>query len=284
MTAWGSTDLAVEAMRRGACNFIQKPWDNRRVLTAVHKEARSRRLEESELEIAAAVQQRMLPGQARPMRTIDYAGRCLAARSVGGDYYDFLDLGGDTLGFVLADVSGKGVPAALLMANLQACFRSQAVMGFNEPTILLEAVNRLFYASTDSDRFATLFFASYHDRARTLRYVNCGHVAPLLLRSTGEMESLEPTATVLGAFREWSCAEREITLRPGDMLLLYSDGVTDGTGQDGSEFGKERIERALRDFHRGSAEDLVASILDAVSRFGGIRQGDDITMVAIRGV
>jgi sigma-B regulation protein RsbU (phosphoserine phosphatase) len=226
----------------------------------------------------------MLPGQARPMRTIDYAGRCLAARSVGGDYYDFLDLGGDTLGFVLADVSGKGVPAALLMANLQACFRSQAVTGFNQPTILLEAVNRHFYASTDPDRFATLFFASYHDRARTLRYVNCGHAPPLLLRSTGEMESLEPTATVLGAFREWSCAEREITLRPGDMLLLFSDGVTEGAGQDESEFGEERVKRVLRNSQGGSAEDLVASILDAVSRFSGICQGDDITVVAIRGV
>jgi len=133
MTAWGSIDLAVEAMRRGACDFVQKPWDNEHVLAAIRKQADSERRRQSELEIAATVQQQLFPRTMRTLRTIDYAGHCVAARGVGGDYYDFLDLGDDSLGFVLADVSGKGVPAALLMANLQACFRTQAGAGSRRP-------------------------------------------------------------------------------------------------------------------------------------------------------
>src|SRR5207237_1178957 len=140
--------------------------------------------------------------------------------------YDFLDLG-DDLGFVLADVSGKGVPAALLMANLQACFRTQAASGERRPAELLEAVHRHFYDSTSSDRFATLFFGSYDDRTRRMRYANCGHCAPLLLRADGELQRLDSTAPMLGAFEEWNCAEDEVTLHPGDTLLLYSDGVTE---------------------------------------------------------
>src|ERR1700733_2316195 len=154
MTAWGSIDLAVEAMRRGACDFVQKPWDNERVLAAIRKQADSERRRQSELEIAATVQQKLFPRAVHRLRTIDYAGQCVAARGVGGDYYDFLDLG-DDLGFVLADVSGKGVPAALLMANLQACFRTQAASGVYRPAELLDAVHKHFYSSTGSDRFAT---------------------------------------------------------------------------------------------------------------------------------
>src|SRR5579863_9701907 len=169
MTAWGSIDLAVEAMRRGACDFVQKPWDNERVLATIRKQADADRRRKSELEIAATVQQKLFPHATRRLSTIDYAGHCVAARGVGGDYYDFLDLGDHALGFVLADVSGKGMPAALLMANLQACFRSQAVSGFERPGVMLEAVNRHFYASTESDRFATLFFGAYDDRTRKLR-------------------------------------------------------------------------------------------------------------------
>src|SRR4029077_17755370 len=160
VTAWGSIDLAVEAMRRGGCDFVQKPWDNERVLAAIRKQADSERRKQSEMEIAATVQQKLFPRTMRKLQTVDYAGQCVAARGVGGDYYDFLDLG-DDLGFVLADVSGKGVPAALLMANLQACFRTQAASGERRPAELLKAVHKHFYSSTGSDRFATLFFGSY---------------------------------------------------------------------------------------------------------------------------
>jgi len=283
MTAWGSIDLAVEAMRRGACDFVQKPWDNQRVLAAIRKQADSERRRQSELEIAATVQQKLFPRAAHRLSTIDYADQCVAARGVGGDYYDFLDLGGD-LGFVLADVSGKGVPAALLMANLQACFRTQAASGVRRPAELLEAVHRHFYSSTGSDRFATLFFGSYDDRTRRMRYVNCGHCAPLLLRAGGELIRLEPTAPMLGAFEEWSCAEEEVSLNAGDTLLLYSDGVTEAANAAGDEFGEDRLVHTLRENSRAAAENMARAVVNAVSTFSEASLVDDITVVAIRGI
>lgn len=284
MTAWGSIDLAVEAMRRGACDFVQKPWDNERVLAAIRKQAASERHRRSELEIAATVQQKLFPRCAPRLRTIDYAGQCVAAQGVGGDYYDFLDLGEDSLGFVLADVSGKGVPAALLMANLQACFRTQAASGVRRPAGLLDAVHKHFYSSTGSDRFATLFFGSYDDRTRRMFYVNCGHCAPLLLRAGGELEKLEPTAAMLGAFEEWSCAEGDVTLNPGDTLLLYSDGVTEAANAVGEEFGEGRLLRTLRETIAQTADDVMREIVKTASTFSEASLADDVTVVAIRGV
>jgi sigma-B regulation protein RsbU (phosphoserine phosphatase) len=270
-------------MRRGACDFVQKPWDNQRVLTAIRKQAASERGRRSELEIAAAVQQKLFPRSAPQLRTIDYAGHCVAALGVGGDYYDFLDLG-ENLGFVLADVSGKGIPAALLMANLQACFRTQAASGVRQPAELLEAVHKHFYASTGSERFATLFFGSYDDRTRRLRYANCGHCAPLLLRRAGELRKLEPTGAVLGAFEEWNCAEDETSLDAGDTLLLYSDGVTEATSSNGDEFGEYRLACLLREGRSRTADDLVRDVVNAVAAFSGGSRMDDITVVAIRGI
>jgi phosphoserine phosphatase RsbU/P len=288
MTAWGSIELAVEAMRRGACDFVQKPWDNERVLAAIRKQAASERRRQSELEIAATVQQKLFPRSGRQLLTIDYAGHCVAARGVGGDYYDFLDLGddcgGSSMGFVMADVSGKGVPAALLMANLQACFRSRAGAVFRGPAALLEIVHRHFYSSSGSERFVTLFFGAYDDRSRRMRYVNCGHCAPLLLRAAGELTKLEPTATMLGAFEEWNCAEEEVSLDVGDTLLLYSDGVTEAANAAGDDFGEDRLARTLRESDATKAAGLIREIVNRVSTFSGAARMDDITVVAIRGV
>ena len=288
MTAWGSIDLAVEAMRRGACDFVQKPWDNQRVLAAIRNQADSERRRQSELEIAAKVQQQLFPRTVHESRTLDYAGQCVPAKGVGGDYFDFLDLHDDTgensMGFVLADVSGKGIPAALLMANLQACFRAQAAAGVHRPAELLQAVHKQFYLSTGSDRFATLFFGSYNDRTRRMRYANCGHCAPLLLRASGELIKLEPTAIMLGAFEEWNCGEDEVGLDAGDTLLLYSDGVTEAVNSAGDYFREDRLIHALRNNSAASARDLVNRVVKTVSTFSGASHADDITVVAIRSV
>jgi sigma-B regulation protein RsbU (phosphoserine phosphatase) len=282
MTAWGSIDLAVEAMRRGACDFIQKPWDNARALDVVRKQTRGERGRQSELQIAASVQQKMFPEALRELSTLDYAGHCMAAQGIGGDYYDFLNAGPGRIGFLLGDVSGKGVPAALLMANLQACFRTHGPEDFEHPAKLLEAVNGHFYTSTTSDRFATLFFGVYDDSTRRLRYVNCGHCPPLLLRAAGSMDRLDPTATPLGAFAEWSCEEAEVTLGPGDTLVLYSDGVTEAENEAGEDFGEDRLTALVRD--NQPAADLVYKIAAAVSNFSAGSRTDDVTVVALRGL
>jgi sigma-B regulation protein RsbU (phosphoserine phosphatase) len=284
MTAWGSVDLAVEAMRRGACDFVQKPWDNARLLDTVQKQAanaaqrsKSDRRVKSELEIARNVQQKLFPHEGRRLAGIDYAGRCLPASEVSGDYYDFLDLGDDQLGSVLADVSGKGVAAALLMANLQACFRSQPKEALRRPADVLRTINKLFYESTPPEHFATLFFGHYEDRTRRLRYANCGHPSPFLLRASGVVERLTSTATVLGVFSKWACEERSVDLEPGDTLVLFSDGVTEAGIDTGEEFGEDGLLSVIRAGGANAAEAVVDRIVAAVA---GESQ-DDVTVVAV---
>jgi len=232
----------------------------------------------------ANVQQKLFPRRLRLLRTLDYAGHCMAAREVGGDYYDFLEIADHVLGFVLADVSGKGVPAALLMANLQAAFRNQPPGALLRPADALRSVNRHFFEATEAERFATLFFGIYDDRTRRLRYVNCGHVAPLLLRASGRLERLGPTATMLGAFREWKCAEAQVELGPRDALILYSDGVTEAGIDREEEFGEERLVRAIQENHDRPAVAMVQRIVDAVADYSGAARGDDVTVVALRGI
>ncbi len=287
MTAWGNVDLAVEAMRRGACDFIQKPWDNARLLSTIRKqadEASARvRIEarvKSELEIARHVQQKLFPHAIRKLASIDYAGDCVPAREVVGDYYDFLDIGASRLGFVLADVSGKGVAAALLMANLQACFRSQTQEALLHPALMLRSVNKLFYESTQPEHFATLFFGVYDDESRRLVYANCGHLSPILTRANGSVERLTSTATVLGVFSNWSCEERAIELERGDRLVLFSDGVTEAGIESGEEFGEDGLLAAIQSGAGADAETLVSSIISAVAG----EKADDVTVVAIRSV
>jgi sigma-B regulation protein RsbU (phosphoserine phosphatase) len=217
------------------------------------------------------------------LRTLDYAAQCVAARSVGGDYYDFLDAGPDTVAIVLADVCGKGVPAALLMANLQAWFRSQPPAGLEEPVPLLQSVNRHFFGSTEPDRFATLFYGLYNDRTRRLRYVNCAHSEPLLLRTSGAIERLETTATVVGAFAQWHCGEACVDLHPGDVLALYSDGVTEASGAGNEDFGEDRLLDVLRASDHSSAAASVQSVIDAVAAFSRGPRSDDETVVILRG-
>jgi len=284
MTAWGNVDLAVEAMRRGACDFVQKPWDNNRLLATIRKQVEPQRRRHSELEIAANVQQKLFPRKLLRLDSLDYAGHCLPAREVGGDYYDFLDASDGAIGFVLGDVSGKGVPAALLMANLQACFRSQTPEALRRPTDTLRVVNQHFLESTSAERFATLFFGIYDDRTRNLRYVNCGHCPPILLRASGEIDHLQPTATPLGAFANWKCREAEAKLGVGDTLLLYSDGVTEAGIEGEEEFGEERLTHALRVNQWQPAEALVQAIVEDVTEFSAGSRSDDVTVVGLRGI
>jgi len=201
---------------------------------------------------------------------------------VGGDYYDFLPAGDSREVFLLGDVSGKGVPAALLMANLQAAFRSQAEEALCAPAALLDGINRHFFHSTAAERFATLFYGLYDDRARRLRYVNCAHNAPLLLRASGAMERLDATALMLGAFAQWSCTVAEVIFEPGDALVIYSDGVTEAASDSGDEFGEERLVRVLRGRQGQPAALLVDGVLGAVAAFSSGPRSDDVTVMALR--
>ena len=168
MTAWGSVDLAVEAMRRGARDFIQKPWENRKVLQML----RSHLAEKRDMTMARRVQKNLFPQDGPPLTTLDYSGACVQAGAVGGDYFDVFERGDGRVAMVVADVSGKGVPAALLMAHLQAALRSRSNDIASGPRSMLAEVNRQFHDATAPEHYATMFYAEYDDRTRRLVYVN----------------------------------------------------------------------------------------------------------------
>jgi sigma-B regulation protein RsbU (phosphoserine phosphatase) len=236
-----------------------------------------------EMDIAQQVQRKLFPQKTPALSTLDYAGRCTQARAVGGDYYDFLDLGPGRVGLVLADIAGKGISAALLMANLQANLRSQYAVALEDLATLLRSVNRLFFDSTEENRYATLFFGDYEDASRRLRYVNCGHNPPLVLRAAGDLERLMPTTTVLGLFEEWECPVAEVMLAPEDVLLIYSDGATEASNDAGEEFGEARLVEALRAHRERPAAAILDALSDAVLEFSGGQQGDDLTLVVAKG-
>jgi serine phosphatase RsbU (regulator of sigma subunit)/catechol 2,3-dioxygenase-like lactoylglutathione lyase family enzyme len=232
-----------------------------------------------ELEIAKQVQARLFPQTFPPLRTLDYAGVCIQARHVGGDYYDFFALGEERIGLFIGDISGKGIAAALLMANLQANLRSQFALAREQPQRFLQSVNRLFFENTVDSAYATVFFAEYHDAAQRMRYTNCGHLSALLLRHNDTVEWLHSTTTVLGLFKDWAGPTVECQLFPGDILALYTDGVTESCNTAQEEFGEQRLVESVRRYREHAAQPLVASIIADVQRFSPEEQHDDITLI-----
>ncbi len=237
---------------------------------------------EQEMQIARQVQSRLLPQQAPVLKTLDCAGKCIQTRAVGGDYYDFLDFGAGKLGLVLADISGKGMSAALLMANLQANLRGQYALATEDFPRLLRSVNYLFYKNTETSNYATMFFSIYDDQRRTLHYVNCGHNPPVLLRANGEVERLEATATVLGLFEQWDCTVAELQLAPGDLLVIYTDGISEAAeGDDAEEFGEERLIGSMRAQPQPAAP-MLDTIVAEVQAFSKGYQADDMTLIVAK--
>ena len=237
---------------------------------------------EHEVEIAKEVQRQLLPARAPDLAGFACAGECVQAKSVGGDYYDFIELEADRVAFVLADVSGKGIAAALLMANLQATLRSQYAGAHDDPARLLERANRLFFASTPGNRYATLFLAEFRPSSRELRYANCGHVPPVLARADGAIETLAPTGTVIGLFEEWIGESAAILLEPGDTLVVCSDGVTEAFDDDNEEFGEDRLRDAVAAHRHLPVPRLLATLQGSVQRFAGAVQSDDLTLLVAR--
>ena len=235
-----------------------------------------------EIEIAKQVQARLFPQIHPEAKTLEYSGVCLQARQVGGDYFDFLDLGQHRLGLVIGDVSGKGIAAALLMANLQANLRSQCALALTHPELFLQSVNRLFYENTSDNAFASLFFAEYDDQSQRLRYANCGHLSGLILRPDNSCHRLPSTGTLLGLFHEWDCGISECQLQAGDMLALYTDGITEAYNDKGQEFGEESLIERLRQHREQSCQSALEAITSEVRSFSNGEQHDDITLIVAK--
>jgi serine phosphatase RsbU (regulator of sigma subunit)/predicted enzyme related to lactoylglutathione lyase len=260
----------------GRDDFVREIEAQRR---AAAQKLEAERRTAQELEIAKQVQARLFPQKLPGLKTFEYTGLCIQARQVGGDYYDFLDLGGGRLGLVIGDTSGKGIGAALLMANLQANLRSQSAIAWDEPGQFLRSVNQLFYENTTDNAYATLFFAEYEDETRRFRYANCGHYPALLFRRGAGLECLDSTSTVLGLFPEWDCSLEERQLFPGDLLVLYTDGITESFNEVEQEFGEARLIEILESNRELSCDHLQRLIVDEVQKFSPHEQQDDITLI-----
>ena len=260
----------------GFDELTQSVEAQRRVLAQKYE---AERRAAQEIEIARQVQARLFPQIHPEAKTLDYAGLCLQARQVGGDYFDFLDLGQQRLGLVIGDVSGKGIAAALLMANLQANLRSQCALALTHPELFLRSVNRLFYENTTDSAYASLIFAEYDDGSRRLRYANCGHLSGLGVRADDTCHRLDSTGTLLGLFRDWEYPIAEYQLEPGDLLALYTDGITEAHNGDGTEFGEDRLIHCLRRHRSQPSQQAVEVISEEVRHLNPSDQHDDITLI-----
>jgi sigma-B regulation protein RsbU (phosphoserine phosphatase) len=304
MTGWATVGLAVEAMQFGVSDFVEKPWTNSRLLEILQKqiglgrerrELRAREAEEKkaqqeailyqqeqdrEIAEAKAIQEKLLPREIPQMPGYEIASAWQSARLVGGDYFDILPLAEKTLGLCIADVAGKGMPAALLMSNLQAAVRGLSSLSV-APNLLCSRLNSIVFRNTDSDRFITFFYAQLDGPARRLAYVNAGHNAPVVVRSDGSHERLREGGAVLGVFASRDYEMGSVQLSQGDRVILFTDGVTEACNLGGEEFGESRLLRLLEDHRTLSADALQAKILAAVAEFSGGRWQDDATLLVL---
>ena len=278
--AWGGVfthfkDLDGNSFALVGFDEVTQQVEARRRAIAEKLEAERRAV--LELEFAQQVQARLFPQTLPQIRTLEYSGTCIQARQVGGDYFDFLDLGAERFGLIVGDIAGKGMASALLMANLQASLRVHCGTS-HQPQDLLRSVNQIFHKNTHESAYATLFFAEYDDQQRRLRYANCGHLPALLLRGDNTVERLEATGTVLGLFADWDCAIEERSLSPGDILAVYTDGVTEAFNSADEEFGEERLVDALRRRRHLSPQGIISAVVEEVQSFSTQEQHDDITL------
>jgi sigma-B regulation protein RsbU (phosphoserine phosphatase) len=249
------------------------------------EEQRKRQRLENEVSIAQEVQSQLFPRNLPVMPGIQLGAYCRPARGVSGDYYDFLPLGATRLGIALADISGKGISAALLMASVQAALRSQLLLNPDSTTSAAEVVSRInrhLYLNTADDRFATFFFAIYDSATRILRYTNAGHCPPMLINGE-KIERLETGGMVVGVFEDAEYEEGVIEVGPDSVLVVYSDGLIEPENVYGEEFGTNRLENVALRNRRSSADAMVAALLVSAEEWAGTaEQADDMTVIVAR--
>jgi sigma-B regulation protein RsbU (phosphoserine phosphatase) len=287
MTGWGSVDLAVEAMRRGVRDFVQKPWDNAQLIALMRSEiekGRERRhrfdREQQELEEARRIQRQLLPSAMPRLAGWEIASSWQPAAGVGGDCFDAIAFGPTRMALSIADVVGKGIPAALLMSNLQAAVRAFAT-DVVEPAALCRQVNRILCGNIAEGRFISFFYCVLDNEVGTLTFANAGHNPPILVHADGSIERLTAGGPVLGIFADAAYEQGTVHVGSGDRLILYTDGITEAHRDDDDDFGEERlIECALA--HRAcSAAALQTHLSESVATFtGGVFQ-DDATLIVL---
>ncbi|HUK54882.1 MAG TPA: SpoIIE family protein phosphatase [Candidatus Binatia bacterium] len=292
MTAWGSIEIAVEAMRRGAGDFVQKPWENSRLLSTLEKqieigrqarqESERLRRERAEHQEAREIQQSLLPKTLPEFEGLEVATDWLPARVVAGDYYDVLKFSATRAALCVADVSGKGLPAALLVSTVQAAVRA-FVHETVSPGALCARVNAILCSHHLEGRFVTFFFALIDRESGTLTYSNAGHNAPILVRGDGSLVRLREGGPILGEFPDAPFEQATVPFGAGDRLLIFTDGVSEAHGPGDVEFGEKRLEGLLQDARGESAAELRRRILSAVHEFRDRPLEDDATLLLVAG-
>jgi serine phosphatase RsbU (regulator of sigma subunit) len=248
----------------------------------LYEELESKQRIERELAIARGIQHSFQPRSSPVLEGFELAGVNEASEEVSGDYYDFIGITEGHLGLALADVSGKGIPAALIMASFRASLIAEIRNNYSIRTVLAK-VNRLLVESTQPGQFVTAFYGVLDVARRRLTYANAGHNPPVLLRATGKAEELRSTGLILGSFGDAQFKERTLELQTGDVLLLYTDGLTEAFSPENEEFGLGRVEGHLRSMRDRPATAICSGMLAAVREFGGNRRmRDDVTLIVLK--
>jgi len=287
MTGWGSIETAVEAMRRGARSFVQKPWDNTVLVEVVAREvtdgqaARRRDARFSrDYEEARQIQRALLPATMPTLQGCQIAARWTPASSIGGDCYDVLRFSDTRVALSIADVVGKGLPAALLMSNLQAAVRAFATPTA-EPHEVCSSVNRLLCRNIASGKFVTFCYALVDLEHGLVSYANAGHNPPIIVRATGVVETLTTTGLVLGVSSDWTYTTGTTAFGPGDRLICFTDGMTEARSASDEEYGEERLGQLAALTPAGSAEHLADTLSAAVVAWTNGPAHDDATLIVV---
>jgi len=290
MTAWSSVDLAVEAMRRGASDFVQKPWGNQQLLgkmqTQVERCRSLRHLQRQradELQDARDIQNNLLPRTIPQIKDYEIAAMTQPVRYVGGDYYNVARISATETVLCIADVAGKGMPAALLMSSLQAALKP-LMWEARSPRELCRRLNRILCEIAPVGKFVSFFYAVLDSKNNCLTYCNAGHNPPVLVRANGAASELNGAGAVLGQFPDWVYEQSDVQLRSGDTLLLFTDGLVEASNQDEEQFGEGRLIKIVQENRSGRAADLERLLTQAASEHCGGRFQDDASMIVLRAV
>lgn len=288
MTAWSSVDLAVEAMRRGASDFVQKPWHNRELIEKLGAQVergqalrRTQRQRHDEMREAREIQNNLLPKSVPQVADYEIAGMTQPVRFVGGDYYDVVRISETQTVLCIADVAGKGLPAALLMSSLQAALKPLMWQAL-APRELCRRLNRILCDITPLGKFISFFYAVLDSRDNRLTYCNAGHNPPVLVRAEGTASELNAAGAVLGQFPDWVYEQSDVRMNSGDKLLLFTDGMAEASNQFDEAFGEERLIGIALQNRAASAEDLKTLLMRSASEHCAGHFQDDATMIVLR--
>jgi serine phosphatase RsbU (regulator of sigma subunit) len=287
LTGWGSLDLAVEAMRRGASDFVQKPWENLQLLqklqdqiSRARAEQRVQRQSDDELQEAREIQQKLLPKKLPEVTDYDLAATTQPLRFVGGDYYDVVRISPQETLFCIADVAGKGLTAALLMSSLQATLKP-LIWQKLAPRELCHRLNRILCDLTPSGKFISFFVGILSSRDHRLTYCNAGHNPPLLVRADGQSTELNAAGAVLGQFPDWRYEQSSVQISSGDKLLVFTDGLVEACNADEEPFGEQNVVRIALENPGAGAKDLMGLLMQAASQHCGGSFQDDATLLVL---